>query len=88
VECVSDALKDRGREAIPETVRTTLKRLRYRVQGNRKATGNGADHPDRDAQFQHIKWQTEKAIKTKNPVISVGTKKKAVLGGYKNGKQE
>jgi hypothetical protein len=85
---VTEALKDRGIEASPETVRTTLRRLGYRMQGNRKVKSSGADHPDRDAQFQHIKKQTEKALKGKNPVISVDTKKKEVLGCYKNGGKE
>jgi hypothetical protein len=85
---VSDALKDRGIQASPETVRTTLRRLGYRMQGNRKVNSNGADHPDRDAQFLHIKRLTKKAVKGKNPVISVDTKKKEVLGVYKNGGKE
>jgi hypothetical protein len=58
------------------------------MQGNRKVKSRGAEHPDRDAQFQHITRQTEKAIKGKNPVISVDTKRKEVLGCYKNGGKE
>ncbi|MDR0584819.1 MAG: ISAzo13 family transposase, partial [Treponema sp.] len=90
---VSEALKGRGIEACPETVRTTLRRLGYRMQGNRKVSNrrfasSGADHPDRDAQFLYIAKQTKKAVKGKNPVISVDTKKKEVLGGYKNGGKE
>jgi hypothetical protein len=82
---LSDALKANGIEVSPETVRRTLKRLGYRMQGNRKVTSSGADHPDRDEQFQHITRLTNKAIKRENPVISVDTKKKEVLGAYKNG---
>ena len=85
---ISEALKGKGIQACPETVRRTLKRLGYRMQGNRKVKSVKADHPDRDVQFQHITRQTEKAIKGKNPVISVDTKKKEVLGGYKNGGKE
>jgi hypothetical protein len=85
---LSGALKAQGIEASPETVRRTLKGLGYTMQGNRKVKGSGADHPDRDAQFQHIKRLTEKAIKSKNPVISIDTKKKEVLGSYKNGGKE
>ena len=88
VRNVSEALKDRGIEVCPETVRTTLKRLGYRMQGNRKVKSSGANHPDRDAQFLHIEKQTKKAIKDRNPVISVDTKKKEVLGVYKNGEKE
>ena len=85
---VSDALKDKGIQVSPETVRTTLRRLGYKMQGNRKVRSSGAEHPDRDAQFQHITRLTKRAIKGKNPVISVDTKKKEVLGGYKNGGKE
>jgi hypothetical protein len=85
---LSDALKAKGVEASPETVRTTLKRLGYKMQGNRKVKSSGADHPDRDAQFRHIKRLTKKALKNKNPVISVDAKKKEVLGAYKNGGKE
>jgi hypothetical protein len=46
------------------------------MQGNRKVKSNGADHPDRDAQFQHIKRLTERTVKSKNPVIPVDTRKK------------
>jgi hypothetical protein len=85
---LSEALKALGIEVSPETVRRTLKRLGYRMQGNRKANSSGADHPDRDAPFKHIKWVREQALKSKNPVISVDTKKKEVLGANKNGGKE
>jgi hypothetical protein len=85
---LSDALQAQGIEVSPETIRTTLKRMGYRMQGNRKVNSSGADRPDRDARFQHIRRITEKAIKSKNPVISVDTKKKEVLGAYKNGGKE
>jgi hypothetical protein len=87
-ENLSDALKTEGIEASPETVRRTLKRLGYKMQGNRKVKSSGADHPDRDAQFQHIKRLTKRALKSENPVLSIDTKKKEVLGAYKNGGKE
>jgi hypothetical protein len=52
---LSDALKGKGIQASPETVRRTLKGQGYRMQGNRKVKSSGAGRPDRDAQFQHIK---------------------------------
>jgi hypothetical protein len=55
------------------------------MQGNRKVTSSGAGHPDRNEQFMHIQRLTKRAIKGENPVISVDTKKKEVLGAYKNG---
>jgi hypothetical protein len=85
---LSDALKVKGIEVSPETVRRTLKRLGYKMQGNRKVKSSGAGHPDRDAQFQHIKRLTKRALKSKNPVLSIDTKKKEVLGTYKNGGKE
>jgi hypothetical protein len=57
---LSDALKAPGIEASLETVRRTLKRLEYKMQGNRKVNSSGEDHPDRNAQFQHIKRLTKK----------------------------
>ena len=59
-----------------------------RKVSNRKVKSSGADHPDRDAPFQHVKRLTKKAIKDKNPVISVDTKKKEAPGCYKNGGKE
>ena len=59
----------------------------FSLQSNRK-TEEGADHPDRDAQFRHINAQVKRALSTAMPVISVDTKKKELLGNYKNdGKQ-
>jgi hypothetical protein len=88
VRNLSQALGVQGIKASPETVRRTLKRLGYKMQGNRKVKSSGADHPDRDAQFQHIKRLTKRALKSKNPVLSIDTKKKEVLGAYKNGGKE
>src|SRR5262249_3711854 len=44
----------------------------------------GADHPDRDAQFAHINGQVRRALATGRPVISVDTKKKELVGTYEN----
>ena len=55
----------------------------YSLQGNRK-TEEGADHPDRDAQFQHINEQVRQALAGRRPVISVDTKKKELIGNYQN----
>jgi hypothetical protein len=58
------------------------------MQGNRKVKSIRADDPDRDAPFLHIQRQRKRAIQSKNPVISVDTQKKEVMGGYKNGGKE
>jgi Rhodopirellula transposase DDE domain len=64
-----------------------LHKQNYSLQGNRK-TEEGTDHEDRDAQFQHINTSVKKALASALPVISVDTKKKEILGNYKNGGQE
>jgi Rhodopirellula transposase DDE domain len=55
----------------------------YSLQGTRK-TEEGADHPDRDAQFRHINATVKRALKVGTPVISVDTKKKELVGNYGN----
>ena len=59
----------------------TAARGRYSLQGNRK-TEEGDDHPDRDAQFQHINRAVKRALRAGEPVISVDTKKKKLIGNY------
>lgn len=61
--------------------------LNYSLQSNRK-TKEGDDHPDRDAQFLHINKEVKRALKKGIPVISVDTKKKELLGNYKNNGQQ
>ena len=55
----------------------------YSLQGNRK-TQEGDDHPDRDAQFRHINRAVKRALQAGEPVISVDTKKKELIGNYHN----
>ena len=57
------------------------------VQSNRK-TKEGDSHPDRDAQFAHINTRVQQYIGLKQPVISVDTKKKELVGDFKNSGQE
>jgi hypothetical protein len=59
----------------------------YSLQSNRK-TREGTSHPDRDAQFQHISQQTQAFQQRGAPVISVDTKKKELVGDFKNGGRE
>jgi hypothetical protein len=66
-----------------EKVAQLLRQMDYSLQGNRK-TEEGADHPDRDAQFLYINAQVRRALAAKRPVISVDTKKKQLLGNYQN----
>jgi hypothetical protein len=60
-----------------------LRELGYSLQANRKML-EGTDHPDRNAQFEFINDQTKQRLMVGNPVISVDTKKKELVGAYKN----
>lgn len=64
-----------------------LDEMDYSLQGNRKVK-EGSDHPDRDAQFGFIAEKTKDFQQHGQPVISVDTKKKELIGEYKNGGQE
>jgi len=66
-----------------EKVAQLLRELDYSLQGTRKME-EGADHPDRDAQFAYINAQVRRALRARRPVISVDTKKKELLGNYQN----
>jgi hypothetical protein len=61
--------------------------LGYSLQSNRKRA-EGAQHPDRDAQFQNIDEKVRRQIADGNPVLSVDTKKKELVGNFKNGGRE
>jgi hypothetical protein len=74
--------------AISHTsVAMLLQSMDYNLQANRK-TKEGQDHPDRDAQFRYINEQALASLKRNTPVISVDTKKKELVGNYKNPGQE
>jgi hypothetical protein len=64
-----------------------LHSMGYSLQANRK-TREGSMHPDRDAQFQHINDQAAAFLRAGRPVISVDTKKKELVGDFKNGGRE
>ena len=66
-----------------EKVAQLLRQMDYSLQGNRK-TEEGDDHPDRDAQFEHINEQVRQALAARRPIISVDTKKKELIGNYEN----
>ena len=77
------ALRDMGHEVSASRIPKLLECLRYRRQVNRK-TKEGSRHPDRDAQFEHINQQVVTLQAAGQPVISVDTKKKELIGAYKN----
>ena len=72
-----------GHPISHETVRSELVMLGFSRQGNRKAD-EGSKHPDRNAQFEHINAKVIAAQAAGQPVISVDTKKKELVGNYKN----
>ncbi len=79
-----------GRQKHPVShakVAQILHDLNYSLQSNRK-TEEGADHPDRDAQFRHINARVKKCLARGVPVISVDTKKKELIGNYDNTGQQ
>ncbi|MBA3358389.1 MAG: ISAzo13 family transposase [Thermoleophilaceae bacterium] len=80
-------LRGQGHEISAASVAPLLRRLGYSLQANAK-TREGAKHPDRDAQFAHINETVATALKQGRPVISVDTKKKELIGDFKNGGRE
>src|SRR5487761_736004 len=84
---LSAALAERGFTAGQKLVDRLLKRLGFSLQANAK-TREGAGHPDRNAQFEHINAQVNAFQAAGEPAISVDTKKKELVGNFKNGGRE
>jgi len=80
-------LQHPGHSVSYRTVAALLHDLDYSLQANRK-TREGSSHPDRDAQFEHINWQVRAFQRAGQPVVSVDTKKREVVGDFKNAGQE
>ena len=87
VRTLAGALRERGHRVSHETVAKQLRGLGYSLQANRK-TREGASHPDRDAQFRHINARVSAALTAGQPVISVDTKKKELVGDFRNAGRE
>jgi DDE family transposase len=84
---LSAALARQGFTAGQKLIGRLLKRLGFSLQANRK-TREGCSHPDRDAQFERINAAVKAFQAGEQPVISVGTKKKELVGDFKNGGRE
>ena len=82
VRNIADALGDLGHRVHFTTVAKLLRGLGYSLQANQK-TREGSSHPDRDAQFGHINERVATALGAGEPVISVDTKKKELVGDFK-----
>jgi Rhodopirellula transposase DDE domain len=80
-------LRRQGHTVGRQTVAHLLAALGYSLQANRK-TQEGTSHPDRHAQFAHINARVRAFQKRGYPVVSVDTKKKELVGDFKNGGQE
>src|SRR5579872_1772095 len=87
VRKLATELRAQGHQVSPSWVAGMLRTLGYSLQANRK-TREGSDHPDRDAQFAHINATAERFLAAGEPVISVDTKKKELVGDFKNGGRE
>jgi Rhodopirellula transposase DDE domain len=80
-------LTRQGHTVSPRSVNTLLGQLGYSLQSNRK-TREGNGHPDRNAQFEHINRRVQSYQRRGQPVVSVDTKKKELVGDFKNGGRE
>lgn len=84
---LAQALSEQGHPVSARAVAQLLNEAGYSLQGNRK-TLEGTEHPDRNAQFEHINAQVKRFQRRGQPVISVDTKKKELVGPYQNNGRE
>jgi Rhodopirellula transposase DDE domain len=84
---LSQSLRDMGHTIGRTLVGELLHKLDYRLQANRK-TREGSHNPDRDAQFRYINDRVKEALAAGEPAISVDTKKKELVGDFKNAGRE
>jgi hypothetical protein len=84
---LADELNKQGYTISHSLVGTLLHELGYSLQRNRK-TLEGSSHPDRNEQFEHINESVKNRLKRGDPVISVDTKKKELVGRFKNAGEE
>jgi transposase len=87
VRHLADELQAMGHEVSHRLVATLLHECGYSLQANRK-TREGPQHPDRDAQFRYLADQVRRFQKRQQPAISVDTKKKELVGDFKNAGRE
>jgi Rhodopirellula transposase DDE domain len=87
VRRLAEELKREGHAVSYQTVAELLHAMDYSLQANQKAL-EGGQHADRDKQFQYINRKAQRYLKQGEPVISVDTKKKELVGDFKNSGQE
>ncbi len=81
-------LTEQGHAVSRNVVSRLLKKLGYSLQANTKTREGSSQHVDRNAQFEHINSRVESQLESGNPAISVDTKKKELVGDYKNAGRE
>jgi hypothetical protein len=84
---LADELKQQNHPVSPRTVAALLRKADYSLKANRK-TREGKQHTDRNAQFEFISAEVKRLQRRRQPVISVDTKKKELVGNFKNAGQE
>ena len=87
VRKLAEELRRQGHQASHRMVAELLHELGYSLQANRK-TLEGSGHPDRNAQFAHLNEAVQLQLSLGEPVVSVDTKKKELVGPFKNGGRE
>lgn len=87
VRKLADELRAMGHQVGPQKVSELLHDMDYSLQGTRK-TREGSAHPDRNEQFEHINAQARTFLRAGEPVISVDTKKKELVGDFANAGKE
>jgi len=87
VRKLAEELVGMGHEVSYPVVADLLHEMGYSLQANRK-TKEGDSHPDRNAQFEHINVRVKQYMDLRQPVISVDTKKKELVGDFKNSGQD
>lgn len=80
---LADELTEKQHQISPRKVAELLHQLGYSLQANRK-TREGINHPDRNAQFEYIYESVRKFHRSGQPVVSVDTKKKELIGDFSN----
>ena len=84
---LKQALQELGHQVGESTIRRVLQTQGYSLRSNKKQI-EGTSHPDRDAQFAHIKGKCQAFEEQGNPIISVDCKKKELIGNFKNNGRE
>jgi hypothetical protein len=84
---LAGALTEQGHPVSDRTVARMLRGMGFSLQGNAKVI-EGKQHADRDAQFRYLAEQVDEHVAAGQPVVSVDTKKKELVGAFKNGGRE